>query len=161
MSIRLLNFTDIDNIRTASNIDEKFLSNYFLNPEEPNYQLYGSSSIKNNSLVGIIISRETPSWFLVKAATCGNIESIFEILGFIIELNEKNNLLQFFTLIDDTEYLKYSLRFSHRYNSYLEYTINNSLTGYENIDRNILQYKIYSQPMKIYCWVLKNEYRTI
>lgn len=159
MSIQLFNLTDIDNIRATSNIDEKFLSNYFLNSEEPNYQLYGS--IKNDALVGIIVSRETPSWFLVKDATYGNIESIFEILDFIIEINEKNNLLQFFTLIDDSEYLKYSSRFSHRYNSYLEHTVNNSLTGYENIDRNILQYKIYSQPMKIYCWVLKNEYRTI
>lgn len=158
MKFSELSLADFDIIK---NIDNIALKNYFLNPKEKNYQIYGLFSPGLSATVGVIDSIEIPAWILSRDAMTGKLESISFILKNIIDIKEKNEIFQFFTLIDDEEYDFFKKEFQ-RYNAYLEHIVEpGSLTGYENIDHDVLRYKNYDKVMKIFIWSLKNEYRII
>lgn len=159
MPISLLDINYIDEILKLTDIEEKFLSNFLLDPDEKRYQLYGEFSSKLNLVIGLVDSQEIPAWSLIRPQQ--ELEKFIGMINHIISIKEKDGLFQFFTLNTDAEYTNLHNAFGNRYQSYLEHTVNNSLTGYENIDRDILQYKIYKQSLKIYFWILKNEYRII
>lgn len=136
------------------------LTNYFLNPQEDRYKMYGYVDGNFRSVVSIIDSIVVPAWSLSKCYSYGSIENQFAILKDIIALKEKQSLFQFFTLINDKEleFLRANLT---RYQPYLEHVVlANTLTGYENIDHDILGYRKFNQDLFIHLWVLKNEYRS-
>ena len=162
--INKLQSEDFESIKNIIKFDcetERALKNYFLDDREIGHQLYGK--FINNSLVatiGIIDNLEIPAWTLSRSCVSGSLVDLGDLIKFVIKIKEKEFKSQFFTLVTDEEfqYLKTILK---SYQPYLEHKINcNELTGYENIDHDVLEYKTYEISMFIYLWVLKNEYRT-
>lgn len=156
-----LSIDHLGEIEKLFTLDGLALENYFLNPEEERFKMYGYVSGNFLSIVSSIDSISIPAWSLSRSYSYGSIENQFVILQDIISLKEKQSLYQFFTLINDIEFqfLQSNL---DRYQPYLEHIVPpNSLTGYESIDHDIMEYKIYDDSLKIFNWVLKNEYRII
>ena len=139
--------------------DDIALENNFLNPQEDRYKMYGYVDGNFRSVVSIIDSIVVPAWSLSKCHSHGSIEKQFTILKDIIPLKEKQSLYQFFTVVNDKELEFLQTRLA-RYQPYLEHVVSpDSLTGYENIDHDVLEYQKFDQNLFIYLWVLKNEYR--
>lgn len=137
------------------------LKNYFLNPQEDRYKMFGYVDRTLQSVVGVVDSVAVPAWILSRSFSYGSIENQFFLLKNIIPIKEQRSLYQFFTLIDDIE-LEFLQNKLDRYQPYLEHIIPpNSLTGYESTDHDVMEYKTYDSPLKIFSWILKNEYRIV
>lgn len=151
-------FGEIEKLFT---LDSLALENYFLNPEEERFKMYGYVSGNFLSIVSSIDSISIPAWILSRSYSYGSIENQFFILKNIIPIKEQQSLFQFFTLSNDEEFQFLQTNLD-RYQPYLEHIVPpNSLTGYENIDHDIMEYKTYGDSLKIFNWVLKNECRII
>jgi hypothetical protein len=160
MKILPLTFNDIDQVRKFFDSDLA-LTNYFLNEDESRYQMFGCFNDDLYSIVGTVDSITTPAWILSRNYSCGPIDITISILEKIISLKETQSIFQFFTLCDDEEFKNLQQSLS-RYQPYLEHEVlPNSLTGFESIDHDVMEYKTYPEPLKIYTWVLKNDCRVI
>lgn len=156
-----LSIDHLGEVEKLFTLDNLALENYFLNSKEERFKMYGYISGNFLSIVSSIDSISIPSWSLSRSYSYGSIENQFVVLKDIISLKEKQSLYQFFTLINDIEFqfLQSNL---DRYQPYLEHVVPpNSLTGYESIDHDVMEYKIHDDSLKIFNWVLKNEYRII
>lgn len=153
---------DIDSVNEILKSTDYSLENYFLNSDEIRYKMFGCIDVKLSAVVGIIDSITVPAWILSRSHTRGSASDVFFVLNNIIDIKERNGLFQFFTLSTDEEIEFLKSKLDNRYQSYLDHIVPaDSLTGYENIDHDVLEYKKYPTPLKIYNWVLKNEYRPI
>lgn len=154
-------FSESSDLTNKFGIDEISLRNYFLNPQEKRYKILAYYDENIRAIAGTIDSITIPCWILSRSHTAGSMENVLHLIKKIIDSKEGSSILQFFTLFNDEEYFFYKKHFD-RYQSYLEHSVEvDSLTGYENIDHDIMEYKTYSIPLKIHLWVLKNEYRSI
>lgn len=161
MNFYELSIDNLDEVEKLFTINDIALQNYFLNSEEDRYKMFGYLDGILRSVVGVIDSISIPAWSLSKSYSYGSIENQFIILKDIISLKEKQSLYQFFTLTNDKE-LEFLQTNIDRYQPYLEHIVPpNSLTGYESMDHDIMEYKTHDHSLKIYIWVLKHEYRII
>ena len=90
------------------------LKNYFLNPQEDRYKMFGYADSTLQSVVGVVDSIAVPAWILSRSFSYGSIENQFFLLKNIISIKEQRSLYQFFTLIDDIEF-KFLQTKLHRY----------------------------------------------
>jgi hypothetical protein len=107
----------------------------------------------------VIDNEEIPVWCV--SQTYSRFTTNFkELFQYAVSHQEEKKLYQFFIVSND---LDTKLDFiSEKYNCYLEHQVKkNSLTGYENIDHDVLEYTTTSNDRFIHLWVQKNEYRTI
>lgn len=112
-----------------------------------------------NSCLAVINNLEIPAWSISYRFSRGDFLNK-HLIDHVISEQENNKRFQFFSLgpIDDIDQFSF---LSTRYNSYLEHKVKkNTLTGYENIDHDVLEYVSTDRDRLIYLWVLKNEYRT-
>ena len=152
------NLNEVEKLLASNDIA---LKNYFLNPQEDRYKMFGYVDRTLQSVVGVVDSVAVPAWILSRSFSYGYIENQLFLLKNIITIKEQQSLYQFFTLIDDIEFQFFQTKL-HRYQPYLEHVIPpNSLTGHESTDHDVMEYKTYDSPLKIFNWVLKNEYRVI
>ena len=111
-----------------------------------------------NDRLSVIDNEEIPVWSVSHRYSnmTDNFQKLFE---YVLSHQEEKKLYQFFIVSND---LDTKLDFiSEKYNCYLEHQVKkNSLTGYENIDHDVLEYTTTSNDRFIHLWVLKNEYRT-
>lgn len=111
-----------------------------------------------NDRLSVIDNEEIPVWSVSHRYSnmTDNFQKLFE---YVLSHQEEKKLYQFFIVSND---LDTKLDFiSEKYNCYLEHRVKkNSLTGYENIDHDVLEYTTTSNDRFIHLWVLKNEYRT-
>ena len=111
-----------------------------------------------NDRLSVIDNEEIPVWSVSHRYSnmTDNFQKLFE---YVLSHQEEKKLYQFFIVSND---LDTKLDFiSQKYNCYLEHQVKkNSLTGYENIDHDVLEYTTTSNDRFIHLWVLKNEYRT-
>ena len=159
--IRLLditNFSDIDALLKLDKDSSLAFTNFFLDSTESDYRSYGIYETTGLiSVISIIVNKEIPAYTISRAHSQYTID---QTLSDIIKLEEAA-LKQFFTLTSPDEFhgMQYLL---HRYQPYIEHVVAaESLTGYENIDHDVLSYKTSPIDMTVYLWVLKNEHRTI
>lgn len=153
--------SNIAEVKKLISLEDIALENYFLNPEENRYKMFGCTDNALLSVVGAVDSVAVPAWILSRTFSYGSIENQFFILKNIIPIKEQQSLFQFFTLIDDIEFQFLQTKLD-RYQPYLEHIIPpNSLTGYESTDHDVMEYKTYDSSLKIFNWVLKNEYRIV
>lgn len=157
---RLLDSTYLNQVHTLLKFTNKTVAfaNYFLCDSETDYECYGIFIDTHlDSVISIINNKEIPAY------TVSRWHSIYnsaETLIDVIRLKEPN-LKQFFTLTADLE-LADMQKSLHRYQPYVEHVVAaGALTGYENIDHDVLSYTRSTNAMTVYLWVLKNEYRTI
>lgn len=153
MTIKQLDITDLASISRYYSKDLLALENYFLNISESRYLLF---SLHENKFIACIENLLMPAWTL-----CPYHSKNFnqDLLNHAIDFFEKKKIYQFFTLTDQEEFSKIH---ANRYQPYLEHIVEkDQLTGYENIDKDVLQYKTHDRQKKIHLWVLRNEYRTI
>lgn len=131
------------------------LKNYYLNGEK--YSIFGifDSSDQLIEFASVIESDEIPAWILSK--TFSFLKLHFQVLlDHILEIEEDKKRYQFFTVGDMTE-----VDITERYQCYIEHIVHRgTLTGYENIDHDVLEYQTFDNDLYIYFWVLKNEYRS-
>lgn len=111
-----------------------------------------------NDRLSVIDNEEIPVWSVSHRYSnmTDNFQKLFE---YVLSHQEEKKIYQFFIVSND---LDTKLDFiSEKYNCYLEHQVKkNSLTGYENIDHDVLEYTTASNDRFIHLWVLKNEYRT-
>lgn len=159
--IRILGDADFDLVKNkmALNDDlEKSFKNYFLDSTEKKFYCYGKWDNDVFSFLGVIENEEIPAWTYSRYNSTGIDE---ELLIYATAQLELKNIKQIFTLTNISE-IKQLEKIFNRYNRYTEHLVEeNCLTGYENIDHDVLQYKTYDKQMIVSLWVLKNEYRTI
>lgn len=159
--IRILDDADFDLVKNKMVLDgdfEKSFKNYFLDNTEKKSYCYGKWEGDTFSFIGIIENEEIPAWTYSRYNSTSIDE---ELLMYATAQLELKNIKQIFTLTDinETEQLA---RILNRYNRYTEHLVEKKcLTGYENIDHDVLQYKTYDKQMIVSLWVLKNEHRTI
>jgi hypothetical protein len=140
-------FLDLDSTAESSFID------YFLNDREPRFYCFGNDT----SCISIIENEEIPVWSLSRIHSA-NVET--ELLNHAIQHLESKKIYQIFTLNTEKEFENFK-KILTKYQPYIEHQLPpNSLTGYENIDHDVLEYKVYDEPMLVILWVLRNEYRT-
>lgn len=110
---------------------------------------------KDSERLAIIDNQEIPAWSISNRYS--RFEKHFqELLEYAIIYQENKKLYQFFMLSELNHFV------SDRYTGYLEHIIKkNSLSGYENIDHDVLEYQTNINDRLIYLWVLKNEYRIV
>lgn len=153
MTIKKLGPYDLESISKYFLGDLLSLENYFLNDNEHRYVLFSS---EENKFLACIENLLIPAWTL-----CPYRSKNFDqnLLDHAIDFFEKKNIYQFFTLTDRKDFFKIQ---APRYQSYLEHTVEEGqLTGYENIDKDVLQYRAPDQLKKVHLWVLRNEYRAV
>lgn len=153
MTIKQLSSYDLESISKYFSEDLLSFKNYFLNDEEQRYVMFSS---EENKFLACIENLLIPAWTL-----CPYRSKNFDqnLLDHAICFFEKKNIYQFFTLTDQENFSKIQ---THRYRSYLEHTIEEGqLTGYENIDKDVLQYITPNRVKKVHLWVLRNEHRTV
>jgi hypothetical protein len=159
--IRILDDADFDLVKNKMALDgdlEKSFKNYFLDNTEKKFYCYGKWEGDTFSCVAVIENEEIPAWTYSRYNSTSIDE---ELLIYATTQLELKNIKQIFTLTDISEIDRLA-RIFNRYNRYTEHLVEeNCLTGYENIDHDVLQYKTYNKQMIVSLWVLKNEYRTI
>jgi len=159
--IRLLNYTDLSDIESLLSLDADSrlaFVNYFLDSSEVDYRSYGSFvNDELTAIVSVIGNKEIPAY------TISRIHSVCVVGKFLTDVIdiEESALKQFFTLTDSEEFFQ-MVELFHKYQPYIEHIVKkNQLTGYENIDHDVLSYRRQPADMTVYLWVLKNEYRTV
>lgn len=159
--IRLLDSTNFSDVNALLKLDRNgslAFNNYFLDSTEPDYRSYGIYKAANLiSVISIIVNKEIPAYTISRAHSEYSAD---QTLLDIIKLEEPT-LKQFFTLTAPEEFhgMQHLL---YQYQPYVEHIVAaGTLTGYENIDHDVLSYKKPDVNMTVYLWVLKNEYRTV
>jgi hypothetical protein len=140
--------------------DTRAYTNYFLNLDEPDYIFFGAfeQSIIT-AAIGVINSPELPIWTLNKFYFFDQ-KTAQLLYNTVIDIQEQKNLYQYFTCIEKLNLQKYKILDNQRYNTYLEHIVlPEQLTGYENIDHDVLNYVKENTTRLIHLRVLKNEYR--
>lgn len=144
-------------------------SNYFLNPQESRYFMFGFfEDEKLIASIGSIDNQEIPAWTLGKYYSIPNKHNAAaELQSFLIEHQEKKKLYQYFTCHARSKFAAHDRHWNNlvplrrRYTAYLEHIVPpNEFTGYENIDHDVLAYTKWPVELVIHLRVLKNEYRT-
>jgi hypothetical protein len=169
--IRTVKELTIDNLSELINLEKKFnptyltdnraYINYFLNSEEPDYKFFGLfNDTTLTTAIGFINNPDLPAWTLNKFYFFDQTDAL-TLYKKVTEVQERKKLYQYFTCIEESELLKYKMLKDVRYATYLEHTVlPNQLTGYENIDHDVLNYVKRNATTLIHLRVLKNEYRT-
>lgn len=157
--IRILKMRDYDSIKNLfefTDLIDKGFKNFYLN-EIDNYKSFGIFiDDQLVEFISIIENKEIPAWSISKS--CSKYKNFFQdLISYIIAYEEQNKRYQFFLLTNKRK----TPSIDNRYNCYLEHVVpKNTLTGYENIDHDVLEYQTYDDTMFIYLSVLKNEYRS-
>lgn len=159
--IKRLSISDWQTIKSTFNLDQHAripFENYFLVDERfPTFGYYINDIL--SEMICTAENQEIPAWSIARQYSYFNMQSD-SFIKFVIDFFEKEkSLYQFFTLLNskEHEFLDSSLI---KYKSYLEHKLPaGQLTGYENIDHDILNYKTYNENLSVYLWELKNEYR--
>lgn len=158
--IKILTESDYPDLKNNFTLDESAFVNYFLNDKEPRYNSYGFyENDQTQSIISVIDSLEIPAWILSRHNSFYQIDHFKIFCQEFIEIKEKQNLNQFFTVLREEEISVFSSIFS-RYQPYVEHKLfAGQLTDYENIDHDVLEYRTFNEDMLILLWVLKNEHR--
>jgi len=160
IEIKKLNESHFLYIKSLIILDEdskKAFKNYFFDDER--FISFGIFS--NNSIIEVIScieNQEIPAWTLSRQHSKIDFENDTN-LKTIIDYFENKRLYQFFTLLTEQEY-NLMCKIVDRYIPYLEHIVPpGAVTGYENIDHDILSYVTSEENLSVHLWVLKNEYR--
>lgn len=145
--IRILDFKDLDLALKYLPEEKLALENYFLDDRETRYKIFCKD---DQQFLAAIENMLIPAWTLSSYHSTSFDEDLLE---HVLDYFENRNINQIFSMID--------LQID-RYQKYLEHVVeSNQLTNRENINHDVIQYRIDDQIRYIYLWVLKNEYRTI
>lgn len=145
--IKILDAKDLDLILKYLPEEKPALENYFIDDQETRYKIFCKD---DRQFLAAIENKLIPAW------TLSSYHSVFfdkDLLDHVLDYFENKNINQFFSMID--------LQID-RYQKYLEHIVEPAqLTDRENINHDVLQYKISDDIRHIYLWVLKNEHRTV
>lgn len=159
--LRQLNISDLFKIKSILILDKdliKSFENYFLSDERfKSFGLFLNDDLIE--IISVIENQEIPAYTLSRCHSYFKLEDDC-LLKFVIDYYEKEkSIYQFFTLLDDHELTKI-VKLIDRYNHYLEHKISpGEFSNYENIDHDVLSYRIYDRELMIHMWILKNECR--
>lgn len=143
--------------------------NYFLNPEESRYFMFGFfEQGKLIASIGAIDNQEIPAWTFGKYHAVPNQHNAAaQLQTFLIEYQEEKKLYQYFTCHAQNKFAAHDRHWNRlvplrkRYTAYLEHIVPpNEFTGYENIDHDVLAYTRWPETLIIHLRVLRDEYRT-
>jgi hypothetical protein len=139
--------------------------NYYLNDAEPRYHAWGY--FVEGELRGMICwieSSEIKAWVLTKLfvrKSANSTEILNELYEYAVYQNEDQGIQQYFTITPhDRAWDKLNIPARSRYNIYTEHRVDaNTLTGFANIDKDLLAFTPWPVQMVVKHFMLKNEYR--
>lgn len=140
-------------------------TNYYLNEEEPRYSVWGIYEEEQlRGMVCWIQSDEIRSWILTKLfvrRSTQSIEVLTKLYEHAVYSNEAQGIQQYFTATPhERAYDRLEIKARSRYNAYTEHVVEPyTLTGFANIDKDLLAFTPWPVKMVVKHFILKNEYR--
>lgn len=130
------------------------------------FGFYNSETNKVDALISFYESVNDPSWYLTSGRSDGENLLLKDILDTIMDYNEVNGRLKFFTVMNSRQArlmrkLGFSKRNVERYDYFDEYTVNpKEKTFYSDHWDILFRRKLLPVETVVRCTFLKKEYRT-